>query len=112
MTNVEILKATKELLSDPKRWTIGKYARNSFYTETSPLSPDAVCFCLSGAIAKVANTSPLSVEQGDISHVVSNAIVPRYYRISDFNDSTDHPTLMATLDRAIASAEKIQKTEG
>lgn len=107
MTNVEILKATKELLSDPERWTWGKYARTSSYTETSPHSPDAVCFCLLGAIAKVGNTSPLSVEQGNISHVVSNAIVPRYYHISDFNDTTDHPTLMATLDRAIASSEKV-----
>ena len=42
----------KELLSDPSKWTQGKIARDSSMNEIHPNDPQAVCWCLIGAVRK------------------------------------------------------------
>ena len=41
-----------ELLATPDRWTKGYWARTENGAETSPRDPNAVCWCLSGAVTK------------------------------------------------------------
>ena len=42
----------KDLLSDESRWTQFCFARNENREECGPRDPEAVCWCLSGAIVK------------------------------------------------------------
>lgn len=49
------LKALKELLSKPERWTQGAYARDIAGHQVSEEDSSACCFCLSGAMYKVSN---------------------------------------------------------
>lgn len=41
-----------ELLSDPKAWMKGCYARNDLHSPTLATAHDAVCWCLEGAIQR------------------------------------------------------------
>lgn len=52
MTTFEILKAARELLSDEKRWTKGRYARDAQGNPTPTHAVDAVCWCPEGALVK------------------------------------------------------------
>ena len=46
-----------ELLCDKSRWTTGHYARSA-NGPCSPLSDDAECFCIIGAMRRVYRTIP------------------------------------------------------
>ena len=46
-------KTVAELLEDPKRWTQREDARAANGNYTYPDSPDAVCWCLYGAMKKI-----------------------------------------------------------
>jgi hypothetical protein len=46
-------KKVKTLLADPKRWCKGYYAVDSNGKISTPLNPEAVCWCLSGAVKKI-----------------------------------------------------------
>ena len=54
MTNQEAIRAVVTdvltLLSDPTKWTQGENARNARGEATSPISEDAVCWCVLGAV--------------------------------------------------------------
>jgi len=43
----------KKLISDPKKWTQGWYAKNNHGQYTWPAHEDAVCFCSIGAVIKI-----------------------------------------------------------
>lgn len=51
---VDDLKATRELISDPAHWTTKVSARNAQGVHVLPLDPTATCFCVLGAIFRVA----------------------------------------------------------
>ena len=53
MSTHENLKAMRELLATPDRWTRSFEARDSNGIECMYCDPDAVCWCLSGAMLKV-----------------------------------------------------------
>lgn len=50
MTTVEVLVKARELLSDPKRWAKGAYAKTAAGLGVNARSPQAVCYCSSGAL--------------------------------------------------------------
>lgn len=52
ITPLGLLTGMRELLTDPKKWTQGKYARTSEGYQVVPNSSTAVCFCLAGAALK------------------------------------------------------------
>lgn len=46
-------KTVAELLAVPERWTRNVSARNANGVPVCPTSPDAVCWCVAGAITRV-----------------------------------------------------------
>lgn len=59
-TVADVLDAAADLLEKPKGWTQGAYARDADGRDVNPYekwrpSPEAVCFCLYGALAHVAS---------------------------------------------------------
>lgn len=107
---VENLRAMRELLSVPERWTQRAAARQVNGKSCFAESPGAVCWCLDGARQKIVGIPP-TADNNEVA-VALNAEVPanRNYalplRIS-FNDAptTRHANVLALLDRAIATAE-------
>ncbi len=93
----------RALLSDPKRWTKGEYARDLNGTSVSVLSRDADTFCLLGAIIK---------ENYYESTEINNDI---YFRIGKYcpqsiteaNDKQwTHEQMLATVDNMINDVKK------
>jgi hypothetical protein len=66
-------KTLVELFSDPSRHTKGVYARNAKGECVNEHDGDAVCFCLSGAIARVYGENNWD-EQSVLTGCVHNAI--------------------------------------
>ena len=95
---VEIM-TVKELLSDPKRWTKHANARDSNGQDCNLRSPEAVCWCITGAMSKVRNESYEAMY-----HKVMKAIIKLFdgNGIVAFNDdpNTTHEMVMQVLEEA------------
>lgn len=52
MTDLEIMKKARELISDPVHWTQEENSRNADLRATHPTSKTAVCWCSNGAVTK------------------------------------------------------------
>lgn len=96
---LRILKAARELLSDPERWTRGAQARDRCGRPIDPRGPTAVCFCALGAIWKCGGS------MAETSALFDQVITGE--SIADWNDwpLTTHADVLAAFDRAIVSPE-------
>lgn len=98
MTVVDILKATREKISDPRHWTQGFFALDRKGFPTPALSEDAVSWCLEGALLN-ACTENYSKAWNVIVEIAGD--IP-----TRFNDSHTHADVIALLDKAIAECER------
>lgn len=55
MKTSDILKAAKQLISTPERWTKGFYARDKEGNTVRVSYPEAVCWCAEGALFAVTS---------------------------------------------------------
>jgi hypothetical protein len=101
----EALRAARELLSDPKRWTKFSMAKNAKKIDVSPFSDEAVCFCSLGALERV---SDCPVTQGDASYKHLKKGANRGW-VDTWNDDPDttHRDIIKGFDLAIALAEEV-----
>lgn len=96
---VKVLKAARELISDPARWTQFESARDEFGNPIPARDQKACSFCSVGAFSRVCM---------DFSFEVRDAAEEAFYEaigsssIATFNDSHTHPEVLAAFDAAIA----------
>lgn len=98
-TDLEVLKAARDLISDEKRWTkftFGKNESGDFLDESDITK--AVCFCGSGAILYCGGTL-----YGLAYRTLAKSMESEC--ICDFNDSHTHAEVLAKFDEALASME-------
>lgn len=97
------LKAMRELLSDPARWTKGTEARNAKGRPVRPWWKSATCWCLLGAPHAGARRCYRNAVQEEMA--LRSALGGKK-AISGFNDdpTTTHADILALLDREIAAA--------
>lgn len=103
MTPLETLKAARQLISDPAKWTQGELARDADGKQVPPLDDNATCWCSIGALRKAAGF-------GDIYKGPFGALyfkVPTKGSVSDFNDTHTHAEVLALFDAAIAELEGV-----
>lgn len=100
MTPLETLKAARDLISDPARWTQVVFARDSIGMDVEPTSYRAVCFCSIGAIRKFERK--MSDAEKTLLGVCSK-IHDTY--VEEFNDTHTHAEVLALFDAAIAELE-------
>lgn len=100
---LEDLKAIRELLSVPERWTQGTGARNELGYKVAISNDQAVCWCIDGAAVKVTTRGG----GGGGSILRYEALVQAFaYIHPDFvwwNDAPErtHAEVLALLDKAI-----------
>ena len=104
MKTREILVAARELISQPERWTQGAYARDLNGLRVSPGGPNAVCWCAIGAMAKVAGLSSGEMEDSRAAITLELAAESNGV-IAEWNDASDHESVVEAFDRAIAQCE-------
>jgi hypothetical protein len=107
---VAVLRAARERIAPPERWTTRAYARDKNGLEVEAHSDDAVCWCAAGAVAAELGVSAEAVDDPHalnpaITHLVE-AAKPRL--VSARNDKDGHASVLALYDRAIARATSTQ----
>jgi hypothetical protein len=106
----QILTDTRALIDTRDKWTQHAWARDNDGSPIDFTNPDAVCYCLHGAVNKVQSSWPHPVVIdgnmqkspgwvfGDVSDLlVANNLTPRD------QDNMTHGEVMAKLDGIIAS---------
>lgn len=116
-TKLETLRAVRELLSDPSRWTRGAYARDAEGNYANASGPNAVCWCAVGAFEKVTG-----YKSGAISRSIDSLLRLWGFdptELVERNDGPNNPemdvmprpaparhrNLLAYLDKLIAAEE-------
>lgn len=127
----ELLTAARDLLTDPAKWTKGKWARAAVEDpeKCSPLpnEPEAVCFCSAGALWCVLGKdttscslfldsphNPANASIGFLAACALEAALPGDFNraghdtrhpVIAYNDAeaTTHADVLSLFDRAIAS---------
>lgn len=99
-TAVDILRAARELIAEPEKWTQGAYARDIEGLSTNESSRRAVCFCSSGAVYRVGGR--------DLRRLDAISLLRRAMGgdIVQFNDSHTHAEVLGRWDTAIILAEQ------
>jgi hypothetical protein len=104
-TPQEALQKARELISDPKRWTQGAFARDGKGRSASIAR--GVCFCSIGAIASVAGTNLVRPVPDAILKLAGFRSHAEWAR---FNDSHSHSEVLARFDRALEKAASEART--
>ena len=104
MTELQILKAARERITDPANWGQGWSAYSSNGYRTSGYDPTAVKFALDGALC---NTQAFEHQIRAAKFRVRMQLPREHYLPSEFNDdvNTTHADVLALLDRAIEQCE-------
>ncbi len=104
---LDVLRAAREKIATPERWTKGAAARDVNGGKVDAASPLAVCWCANGAI--YSKPSPyLRPGLRDSATENLRMLLPIGFYVSTFNDAptTTHADILALFDRAIAAEEK------
>jgi hypothetical protein len=99
-TVADILRAARGKIERPENWTRDAEARNYYGDRVDRYDPDAVCWCLLGALGSV---SPFEVEIRWSAEDVLERVIDD--NVPDFNDSHTHAEVLDALDEAIVLAE-------
>ena len=105
MTPLETLKAARQLISDPAKWTQNLFARDKDGKSIDPQNKDAVCFCSFGAIERFTGCKTLSEVEGHLDNVCEKLF---HTNVISFNDTHTHAEVLALFDAAIAELEEEQ----
>jgi len=104
------LEAVKALLSSPDKWTQHIYAKMADHKEPVDVhSPDAACFCLHGALLRVAPETErrhqalrqMAILLGVATSTISTDMV----KIHNFNDAHTYEEVIGLIDRTIAAVK-------
>lgn len=103
---LESLRKIKELFSDPERWIKYAFAKDKNYNITKPLSEDAYCFCLTGAIDYICkDTDDIYYQGHSYLRLIFSITVGKEYgnSIINWNDNpnTTHNDLLNLIDKTI-----------
>jgi hypothetical protein len=99
MTDLEIIKGARELISDPERWGQGWYAHDK-KGDWADFASDSACrWCAMGAIRKQANSG----DDRDCLHLYR--LLSGNFSLNRFNDTHTHAEVIALFDAAIARLE-------
>jgi hypothetical protein len=115
------LKKTKELIASEVNWTKQVEARDERGRQVLATSPDAVCFCLMGALRRISYKDcgviprppyPSFVAYYDTIAALNKCLPSDPKRpnetIVSFNDSHTHADVISLLDSTIAGLENDQ----
>ena len=108
----EVLKAGKAVIADPKNWAKEWFAYDEQARMTESCSPDAVCWCSTGALSKVApkDMSTRFKAENWLHHAADTADPDSpVHCMPYYNDTHTHEEVMAVWDAAIKLAEESER---
>lgn len=106
MTAAEILRAARDLISDPKKWTIGNDARSATGRSVMANSPRAVCWCAQGAVHRAGADLDAERQAFIALRRAARRFDPGFSEPFEVNDGCGHEATLMMFDYAIADLEK------
>jgi hypothetical protein len=97
-TTAEVLRAARERISDPERWTTREYARDAKGYPARPQQLAACRWCAVGSVCAELGLDPIDGEKRPEVEALGPAV-------HSTNDYHGHAATLAMFDRAIAKAE-------
>lgn len=112
-TELDVLIAARALYDSPEKWTQKVFARDKDGNAVTWENERAVCFCLSGAIARAELNLGFTTGRVAYRAIVAFQQITGIHPISTFNDAsdTDFDLVINTLDDVIAMVKKKQPQE-
>lgn len=104
MNKLELLKAARNLISEPEHWTQGVEARDKDGKVIISTSPEAVKWCAYGAIWKFHEENEGVQIQAE--ELLRSCIPDGCPSLLKLNDCHTHEEVLAVYDRAIVKAEQ------
>lgn len=97
---LRVVRDVRVVLREPRYWTQGFYARNAKGDRRYPDAPDAICFCIVGAIRRAAASENLAEET---AQALRRFLPEPFKYLSKFNDMAErtHAEILALVDRCI-----------
>lgn len=99
LTVSQALLELKALLSNPKRWVKGAYAKDDRGEHTNSRDPHAVCFCITGGINRTCGANT------DLRAIVKKKLIanlPRGFEaLERFNDDSEitHAQILELIEK-------------
>ena len=109
---IDVLKIARGFIQEPDAWVQECHAWNHIGEETDPTDPDAVCFCLEGAIMRaMTELSPvIASEPSFMSELVEidAEVMGSDGNICEWNDSPKrtHDEVLARVDATLERLER------
>ena len=99
---ITILRDARKLIERPENWARGDYAFDRHGALCAPTDPNAVCWCLLGAVECAAKRFS-HARCDSVTEFLGEICDPKYECCGDFNDHEDttHADVIAFLDGAI-----------
>lgn len=106
MKTSELIVQTGLLLADPEKWTRHAYARDAEGVQKKASSPDAVCFCMVGAMKYItgAATDDVLLQKFPVLRPYFEADSDQY--IFYANDNASHAGMMLYLSDLASTLAK------
>lgn len=97
ITDLEILRSLRELISDKEKWCRGTFARDENKNSVSPMESTACAWCIVGGIDKIANDNSVSGD-GVLERIDLYSLEKQAKNIDHFNDTSSHAEVLKLLD--------------
>ena len=107
---IDVLKMARDLIQEPDAWVQECHAQNDIGEETGPTEPDAVCFCLEGAIIR-ALSELLEVDEDELLlEEINDEVMGKNEgsKMVIWNDSPER-TQAEVLARVDATLERLER---
>ena len=106
---IDVLTITRDLLQEPGAWVQGCHAQNDRGEEIAPEEPDAVCFCLEGAIIRALTKLGESAESSELLEMDAELMGDDGEYMSMWQDRAER-THAEVLERVDATLERLRVT--
>ena len=106
---IDVLKMARGFIQEPDAWMKEWHAQNHIGQETGPTEPDAVCFCLEGAIIR-ALSELLEVDEDELllKEINDEVMSKNEDSMVIWNDSPQrtHAQVLARVDATLERLER------
>ena len=118
-TPLDLLTRARNLITNPEHWTRGACARNVQGSAVPLRSRHAISFCATAALYRAmdhyaaSSAPPVPLHQtcklahDILDNTISEITEGRYAAANDYNDATDHQSILHSFDVAISDATNL-----
>ena len=105
---IDVLKMARDLIQEPGAWVKGSHAQDDRGEEIAPEEPDAVCFCLEGAIIRALTELGESAESSELLEMDAELMGDDGEYMTMWQDRAErtHDEVLARVDATLERLER------